>query len=339
MVKNRVMENRQLKCPNCSGEMKYDIRTNKLICSSCDTKVAVTSHGKSKIQLYSATSHIDTHFDIVNSVEVVRCKSCGGTEIIDSNATYGKCSFCDSNFVITETVEGVNVPKYMIPFEVTEEQAISKSIEYLKKKNPLRFGARRSVKSGKNITPIFQPTWVFSANLTTTYLEYYFEDGSGGEKKGSDSSQFNYLCATGSSHKYNMQLNKLKYNFSKEIERFNPDYTCGYPATINSMSVFDAFKLAKYEMQKETAIRLVKEKPIHSVPERFDFKYENVMCNIVLTPAWITTFTFRSNTYALVVNGQTGEVVGKVPRSRILFLIIVILIAIIGYFVYSNYIS
>ncbi len=338
-MNSRIIKNRQLRCHNCSGEMKYDIRTNKLICSSCGSKVDVTSFGKSKIKLYDATSHIDTHFNILNSVDVVRCKSCGGTEIIDSNSTYGKCSFCDSSFVITETVEGVNVPKYMIPFEITEEQAISKSVEHLKKKNRLRFGIRMSVKSAKNITPIFQPTWVFSANLTTTYLEYYNENGSGGERKGTDTSRFNYVCATGSSHKYNVQLNRLKYDFSKEIERFNPDYTCGYPATINSLSVFDAFKLAKYEMQKETAVNLVREKPIYNVPERFDYKYENVMCNIVLTPAWITTFTFRSKTCALVVNGQTGEVVGNVPRNRILFLIIIILIAITGYFVYSNYIS
>ncbi len=140
-----------------------------LVCGNCDTKVSVNRFGKSKITLHDATSHIDRHFDIKESLDVVHCKSCGGTEIVDSNATYGKCSFCDSSFVITEKKEGINVPKYMIPFKVTEEQALENMVDYSKGNYPLRFTIRKSVRSGKNTMPLFQPTWVFSSELTTTY--------------------------------------------------------------------------------------------------------------------------------------------------------------------------
>ncbi len=111
MMKKNIMENRQLKYPNCSGEMKYDFKVKQLICCSCNTKINIDSNDKSVIELHDATAHIDRHFDIIDSVEVIHCKSCGGTEIVDPNATYRTCSFCDSKYVLTEQRNGVNAPK------------------------------------------------------------------------------------------------------------------------------------------------------------------------------------------------------------------------------------
>ena len=37
---------------------------------------------------------------------------------------------------------------------------------------------------------------------------------------------------------------------------------------------------------------------------------------LVLLPVWIATFQHKGKVFRMLVNGQTGEVVGSVPKSK-----------------------
>ena len=49
----------------------------------------------------------------------------------------------------------------------------------------------------------------------------------------------------------------------------------------------------------------------------------------VLLPIWIATYPYKNEVYRLLVNGQTGEVVGTLPRDKVKIALLVVGILII----------
>jgi hypothetical protein len=46
--------------------------------------------------------------------------------------------------------------------------------------------------------------------------------------------------------------------------------------------------------------------------------------SLVLLPVWVAAYKWDGKVFRLLVNGQTGEVVGKVPRSTLKIVIAVV---------------
>ena len=60
----------------------------------------------------------------------------------------------------------------------------------------------------------------------------------------------------------------------------------------------------------------------------------------VLLPIWFFTMNFKNKNYSVIVNGQTGEIIGQLPKSKakilvfasLIFLIVFTLLFLISYF-------
>ena len=53
----------------------------------------------------------------------------------------------------------------------------------------------------------------------------------------------------------------------------------------------------------------------------------NVRAKYVLAPIWVTSFEYRGTIYRVLINGQTGNIVGTWPKSFKKFFMIVGLVA------------
>ena len=122
--------------------------------------------------------------------------------------------------------------------------------------------------------------------------------------------------------------NVLPYDFS-ECYDYNNDFIKGYNVGYYNIGVEDAEVQAKRVMledvdsnirKKHTSIDTLTINPTYS-----DMKY-----NYTLLPAYFITYDYKNKKYINLMNGQTGALSGKVPRSRvkIALMIMFILLAI-----------
>jgi hypothetical protein len=100
--------------------------------------------------------------------------------------------------------------------------------------------------------------------------------------------------------------------------RYSPDMLADWPAEIYSVSMADASLLARQraveesdrQVELETGLEIDGSNRTVTV-DRTGLSVQSY--KLLLLPVYTTTYTYRDRTFRLVVNGQTGQVLGDVP--------------------------
>jgi hypothetical protein len=100
---------------------------------------------------------------------------------------------------------------------------------------------------------------------------------------------------------------------------FRPDFLAGWIAEWPTVDHEHARVVAQDELTEleNHVIRheFVPGDEVHGVENRTQVKIDQV--ELVMLPVWIAPYRRGEHVFRLLVNGQTGEVVGAVPRSRV----------------------
>lgn len=115
-----------------------------------------------------------------------------------------------------------------------------------------------------------------------------------------------------------------KDSFWKSVSKFNFDLTKTYDAnllsgfwsesyTVDGVSAWQTAMNRIYEMIR----RRIKGIEDADVIARIDMTPQagNIRAKYVLAPIWITSFDYHGTVYRVLVNGQTGDIVGTWPKS------------------------
>ena len=106
-----------LSCPNCGGNLKFDIPSQQLSCEHCHTLFdPYDFDGKTSDAEESKT------FDGDYEVTIFTCPQCGGEILSTDNAAAGFCSFCGASTILYSRISHEKRPNYIIPFQKTKEQ-------------------------------------------------------------------------------------------------------------------------------------------------------------------------------------------------------------------------
>ena len=98
-------------CPNCSGNLSFDIASQMLKCEYCDTKLDPYKYQKSQ----------DAEERDEFGVTVFTCPQCGG-EIMATNVTAaGFCTYCGASTILASRISTEKCPRHIIPFSKTKD--------------------------------------------------------------------------------------------------------------------------------------------------------------------------------------------------------------------------
>lgn len=129
---------------------------------------------------------------------------------------------------------------------------------------------------------------------------------------------------------YWKSVSKFDFNF---IKQYDPNLLAGFWSESYTVDGTTAWQTAMgkiYDMIHKS----IKNLEDADVVARIDMKPEasNVRAKYVLAPIWITSFDYNGTVYRVLVNGQTGNIVGTWPRSfkRIFMIIGIVAGAIVG---------
>ena len=249
-------------------------------------------------------------------MQIMRCTACGAELAVNGVETSTFCAYCGQATVVQDRVDDYLKPDYIIPFKVTREDA-EKTIRMRLNKG---FFVPKGIKNFEveKIRGIYVPFWLFDMHYSDRQFYKYTK------KQGKSSvtryeyfeakTFFKQLTLDASLNLNDDSSARLEPYDMRQLKEFDMAYLSGYysdrfdvgVADITGNAVLRAGELYNEQVQKEMkhkGAKLVKSDP--------DFNVSKT--EYALLPAWFLSFKYDDRPYTILVNGQTGKMVGAVP--------------------------
>jgi len=329
-------EKKTFRCPSCGSPTSFKVATGAVTCDYCDW---TGDQGQDKRVGRKALA---TEFTLealqaaqhgwgVQRREL-NCENCGGNLALDEGSLSSTCPFCASNRVRIREKEDTGLrPTFLIPFAVDRPGLKPYVKEWLSRGwiHPRDLNKADDV---EKFAGIYMPFWTFSARLeadwegevghTETYQEWDSDSGRfetqtrtvwKWEKGHVDIHLENWDIA-GSTQLSRLLLEKLRpWDFDAFVE-FSPDYLPGWQAQTYDCGLLEAWDLGK------AAMREACKGACHQQAGGSKMRNFSMVCDLddeawryVLLPVWVSVYKFGGKTWRVLVNGQTGNVVGQKP--------------------------
>ncbi len=325
------------KCEGCGGTLIYDPDKNGLYCENCGSTKTIQTN------LYAKTKFLtqDSMAQKKEGVDLnVKCESCGASltsgDIVDT-----KCPYCGSN-QINAVNEGLEyVPDSIIPFTISKRKATGLLKIWLKK----RKFAPNDLKKKANVNSLqglYFPCWLYDYETYTRYQgigvrEYRDSDGDTHVTRtrisGDVSGKYQNQIEPASSALQEMSIEQFRDYANIQQHEYDSGYLLGFSTANLENDVVNAF--TRERSQKSVEIEEnIKKKLNYDRYENFvtQTNFTNVMWSYTLLPVWFAEYKYKEKSYKILVNGRTGTVIGKAPKSfwKIFFLVIGIILGVGG---------
>lgn len=250
---------------------------------------------------------------------IYTCTSCGAEVAINDVEASTFCSFCGQPTVVFNRVDSQKKPKYIIPFSVTKDRAISLIRERLNK----GFFVPEAIKNFEieRVRGIYIPFWLYDI--------YYHDDqylkGTVGSGKNSHTyyyhreadCDFTRLTLDASKQLNDESSQRLEPYYTKDIKDFSLEYLSGFYADTYDVNTSQLDGLALSRAREMFQLEVNKSIDAHSISVlKNSPEFRITKTEYAMFPAWFLTFRYEDIPYTLLVNGQTEKIIGGIPYDR-----------------------
>ncbi|WP_246293866.1 hypothetical protein [Paenibacillus planticolens] len=322
--------------------MQFDTASQTLKCRYCGSEKPIgdgTEEEPEEHELDFSDEDDSSLKDWGTEQQMIKCGNCGGEMLLPASQTAAVCGFCGSPKVLPQGNPGSIRPESVIPFHISRDQA-TKAFNAWRKKRwfiPNEF-KKRSVNS--NLNGIYVPFWTFDTDTDSSYTAevgiYHYRQETRTRvvngrtetytetvrytvwhwTKGTYGQFYDDVLIPASGQYDSTLLNKLNDFKLDQLASYKPEYLSGFIAERYTVSLREGWNQAKthVDAQLESEIRrTIGGDEIRNLDIRtryFDRTYKHI-----LLPVWNATYMYKNKTYRYMVNGETGSVTGRVPRS------------------------
>lgn len=317
------------KCPSCGAPIEFDGQAGKLVCQYCETEVDVSTMSR---------EHDLFNEDVVDETPVekeycnfdgYRCQNCGAEIVTDEHTSATFCSFCGSPAMIKGRLEGALKPKKVIPFRVKKDGAVEAYKKWAGKGAFTPSGFRKESTIEK-ITGIYVPFWLYDYTADTHMQAHctnkktarkgdtIYEHTDHYEVGRHVSAEFDRVPADASEKMDDKTMDLLEpYNYS-DLADFEMPYLSGYQSEKfnydSAQMAPRAEKRVREYIINEARMTINGYSHVAVRSANVSMKRKNAM--YTLMPVWILNYSYNGKIYTFAMNGQTGKVVGKLPKSK-----------------------
>lgn len=344
-----------IKCENCGANMVFNPDTQTLYCPHCDNKKEFFDKDTAKEQDYLTGFCHDT-FSKTEKKFVFRCSNCGAKVFFQDGETAKLCPFCGTAHVEKEEQLVGLKPNGVLPFSFGFDHAL----ELAKKWAKSRFFAPKKFKNNlnnDNLNGVYVPCFTFDS-YTTSYYEGKIGEthttvvGSGKNQKtvttviwrhiqGTYCCNFDDVLVSAGSKFDQKQLRSISPFDTNNSNKYDEKFLAGFVAYHYDKNLEDCFSDAKKMMDNDIR-RGILSQYYHDTVSYLNVstRHDNVTYKYVMLPVYVGNFKYAGKLYNFYVNGSTGKVKGKTPKSILKILGVVFLsLAVLGtiiYFIYSG---
>ncbi|MCL2276525.1 MAG: hypothetical protein FWC21_01370 [Treponema sp.] len=333
------MELKEYKCPACGGAVKFDSATQKMKCPFCDTEfemAALEQYQKEIAVAKEDTFNLDGQGDLkeweeseLNDLTQGSCPSCGSELLGDKNTAAMVCPNCGNTQIVLRRLTGLLKPEYVIPFKLDKKAATETLKNFYKNKKllPDLFTRNNRVNS---IQGVYLPYWLFDAdatgrvtykatktsgwadaNYTYTKTDFYSVVREG-------AMQFEKIPVDGSEKMDDSYMDAIEpFNYA-ELKDFQTAFLSGYVAEkydVEAENCKDrAVKRIKSTVETEFRKSVTGYQTV--TKENSSVNADSKKISYGLFPAWVLNTKYNNENYLFLMNGQTGQLVGKLPSDK-----------------------
>ena len=295
-------------CSNCAGRLVFNPATQKLECATCGSSFRPEDVEDKNAELH--TKYYDTR--------VYVCSHCGAEVITSDSESSTFCVYCGNPAIVFDRISKEYKPDGLIPFKITKEEAIGK-IKKRFAKNPIIPKEMIGKCVPENLRGIYIPYWVINADYTEAdYISGEIREGKRNVTKyysRSGDVEFKNVPVDGSKILSDDVSSKLEPFYLEDSKAFDEDYLNGFYSNTSDMNYFELRESAAYRCHKLFADEVVKDISAKNVKIRDSIYWIDIHDDplYMMMPVWFFTFKFKDKPYTILVNGQTGKVVGTMP--------------------------
>jgi hypothetical protein len=249
----------------------------------------------------------------------------------------GSCSYCDSPMVD----EPRALPSFdaVVPFRVPQRGAMEQLRTYLDSRRFAPASLRALRVHARGLRGVLVPFWVYEGVVRSEYrakigLHWYrpekYTDREGKKRtrqvretewfplRGSAARQVEdhvVSASVGLPEPEAVALAPFDLGWSSS---YDPRLLSGFEAELPTIAASEAERTAVDELREAEAARILRELLPGDVNrvDAIDSRIEVASRRLVLLPVWVATYRQGDVVLRLLVNGQTGKVVGRVPVSK-----------------------
>lgn len=310
-----------IQCPNCGGNLKFDIPSQMLKCENCLTEADPYSINKEK------DAEESQQFDAT----VFTCPQCGGEILSTETSAAEFCSFCGASTILTSRICRKRRPGYIIPFQKTKEDCKAAYSKLLRKS----LFAPKALKDERRIDSfrgIYIPYWAYyissSGNITLNgektfrrgdyiYTDHY--------QLGCNLSSYYKGIAYDASSSFNDRLSESIAPYDvRGMKEFTPTILSGFYADISDVNCNIYIEDAE-DFANESTLNIIEHHPAFdsiSIKAPASLNAMNAAlgteCREIdsaMFPVWFMSYRNKDRVAYAVINGQTGKATADIPVS------------------------
>ncbi|MFV0528842.1 MAG: hypothetical protein ACK5MN_09025 [Lachnospiraceae bacterium] len=337
---------RKYNCKVCGAELYFDAATQKLKCDYCGSMFAPFEYEEPQTGFQeeppeeipeepaktaaedSVSQYTQATDDSTGELAAYSCAHCGAQIITAATTVATTCVYCNRAVVLEGNVSGDFKPDYVLPF-VKEKKEVETAYTKMCKSAVLAPKEFKDKNTIKKIKGMYIPYW-----LHTMHVEADLDIRgvnqriwSAGDSEYTETSIYR-IEAQGQADYQKISTDALKgmddvlmdslepYDF-KAIQPFQAGYLAGYYTQ-------------RYDEEAEQLLPRAKERARNSIHaqllsnagsygslsvESEDIQYSDVHSEYAMMPVWMMYTQYKNKDYVFGMNGQTGRMVGDIPKD------------------------
>jgi len=280
-----------------------------------------------------------THATAPNDALEIQCRNCGARLIVEPHLRTAECPYCASTSVVErEASSGVIDPTFALGFVIDRERARETCVRWIRSRGPFAKNEFKRAMPEKG-RGLYMPAYLYAAvarasyrcDIGENYTETYTTTDSKGktvvrtrivtewrELEGNTASYVQDVLVTASKGIPNALLEEVEPFDLRALLRYSPGVISGWIAEEASMSAEECTQLARNESVESIHRSLSGFMPgdLHRNLQA-QVKLHDEVSELVLLPVWVFAVRHSESEppVQILINGQTGVVAGRVPRS------------------------
>ena len=319
------------KCGSCGYTLTFDAVSQMLKCSHCGSLANINKQISSTYNNYDQNIKLkinDTHSN------VFMCDSCGAKTNAKNNIT-GICPYCGSANLKEFSEAFKFKADGVIPFKIDKKSARKRYRAWIKKchfvPNKLKNYAKLNKMEG-----YYFPCYSYCFDAFSSYsgigvrehhITRTINTPNGPQVvtsvkttthpfSGTRDDSFKDLLINANDTLNLREVKKLGNFGLEELNVFNPAYLLGFITKEQTLDVHNCFNQAITEAKQDIESSIEFEHSYDRIQNlTVKTNFTNKKYNYIYLPVWICNFIYKQKEYKFLVNGYSGFVTGKVPRS------------------------
>ena len=327
-----------LDCDVCGAALVWDPSQDALSCSHCGNVCPVELR-EGTLEERPIESAGAAARGLGLETRTLECGTCGARVALGGSATSEACAFCGSASLLALTDNRNPLsPESLIPLDLARDQAAERFRSWIKGLW-FRPNALRRARLDKAVG-LYVPAWTFDCQVDSRWSaeagHYYYVTQSytvhvNGRSqrrtrrvrktrwvpaRGARSDTYDDIQVIASKGLAPEVAARLGAFDTRELVPYQPEYLAGWAAEEYQVDLLQGWDSAHQRVVDTQYQRCSGDVPGDTQRSlRVQNQIEDVRWKLVLLPVWSLVYSFRGKHYAVLVNGQTGQVAGEAPYS------------------------